>query len=101
MARICDALSVKQYDVPMDRKKFKAKLEEIEGAVLELEQSSALTRKHLRGQLAVFAERRDDMECSYVEHLSLFMVKERCLYHNMNLLRHNEYDYTGYCWVAA
>jgi len=31
----------------------------------------------------------------------MFMVKERCLYTNMNLMKHNEYDYTGFCWVAA
>lgn len=69
IARICDALGVKQYDVPMDRKRFRAKLEEIEGAALELEQSVALTKKHIKSQLHVYAERRDDMECSYIEHL--------------------------------
>lgn len=40
------------------------------------------------------------MECSYIEHLAMFLVKEKSLYMNMNLLKHNEYDYTGYCWVA-
>ncbi len=60
-----------------------------------------MTKKHIKGQLYVYAERREDMECSYIEHLQMFMVKERCLYTNMNLMRHNEYDYTGFCWVAA
>lgn len=46
--RINEALGVKAFEVPMDRRKFKSKLDEIETKAIELGQSIALTENHIR-----------------------------------------------------
>lgn len=37
--------------------------------------------------------------CSYLEQLKLFVLKEKGIYSHMNLLSLKNSSYTGYCWI--
>mmetsp|Transcript_10775 Transcript_10775/g.16944 ORF Transcript_10775/g.16944 Transcript_10775/m.16944 type:complete len:82 (-) Transcript_10775:1385-1630(-) len=42
-----------------------------------------------------------DGNCSCIEELRLFVLKEKTIYHNMNLLLQKNSSYVGYCWIPT
>lgn len=60
-----------------------------------------LTKSNIENMLLPFSEVgfQKKGNCSYLEEIKLFVLKEKTIYHNMNLLKLQSNIYSGFCWL--
>ncbi|EGR31162.1 v-type ATPase 116kda subunit family protein, putative [Ichthyophthirius multifiliis] len=110
--RICDSFNASKYSLPQDGNGYSMKLLEIENYITDTrnviifliqlkkikKKLITMTRQAINSILDDWVLMRPGCNYSYIEELRLFVLKEKLLYHNFNLLTQKYTIFSGYFW---
>jgi len=97
--RICDAFGASKYGIPVDTASFTRKMNEIETQLLDSQGVVQKTKGLIGSILQYFSDPiAMNHQYSHIEGLKLFILKEKTLYHNLNMLRPQNVLNIGNCW---
>ncbi|KAL4468898.1 hypothetical protein ABPG72_009168 [Tetrahymena utriculariae] len=96
--RVCDSFNASKYSMPRDPNGYNNKFLEIQQQITDTRQLMRLTENALNNILDEWIQPRIGNQCSYIEELRLYVVKEKYIYTNMNMLTVKSTVFGGYFW---
>lgn len=97
--KIADSFGAHKYQIPEDNQSFKKKILELHRAREDASRVLEVTRNHIDMVLETFSQPRLPNESwSMIEGFRLFVLKEKTIYHNLNMLKLQNTIYHGNCW---
>nr|QBH22568.1 V-type proton ATPase subunit a [Philasterides dicentrarchi] len=97
--RICDSFNCSKFGIPQYQAEYIDKLHEIEEQKKESASLVEMTKYNLVQYFKEWTKIRNGCNCSKVEEFRLYTVKEKGLYHTLNLLKTDQKIYQGYAWI--
>lgn len=99
LTKICESFSASRYNIPEDPRDFEAKVHDVDTQLIESLNVLRVTKNHIEVSLDYFANpRKIEIPYSYIEEIRLFLKKEKCLYHSLNMLKLQGVVLHGFCW---
>lgn len=99
LARICDTIGIRRYDVPSDQEQLNADFRHNEDEINTNNEVANRTKENIMALLQKLASpRHSDSLSSLIEEQRLFIVKEKAIYHNLNLFTIQNNIFYGNCW---
>ena len=97
--KIADSFGASKYGIPEDGMSFAKKLKEVSDQREDALRVVQVTKNHIDMVLESFAQPRLQTETwSLIEDYRLFVLKEKAIYHNLNMLKLQNTIYHGNCW---
>lgn len=98
LIRIADSFGAARYPLPSDPSHYMKKMMEIESSILEETNTMRMTSRTVEKMLKEWTASRGKDTVSWVEELRLFVLREKALYTNMNLLNIKNEIFDGFYW---
>ena len=99
LGRICDTLGIRRYAVPMDQRQLEEDFYKNEEDIKGNEEIMNKTKENIQSALQKLASGKShDSLCSLIEEYSLFVLKEKTIYHNLNTFHFKNQIFYGKCW---
>ncbi|EGR28352.1 v-type ATPase 116kda subunit family protein, putative [Ichthyophthirius multifiliis] len=116
ISKICESFKVKLYELPKDldqsvQQSQKIKIEQEECRQVNIykifcklfllikKQLKQLTENNIKKNLKDFITDKKKLECSYIEFLKFYILKEKEIYTKMSMLKLQGSVYIGYFWI--
>jgi len=106
--KIADSFGAHKYGIPEDGAAFEKKIHDLKKARDDAHRVLDVTRNHIDMLLDNFSQKvyyrdpraTDDHAKSWsmIENLRLYILKEKTIYHNLNMLKLQNTIYHGNCW---
>ena len=97
--KIADSFGASKYNIPENPGAFMSKLKEIRDLKEDAWRVVEVTRNHIDMVLEGLAQpRKSGGGWSRIEDYRLFLVKEKAVYHNLNMLELQNTVFHGACW---
>ncbi|CAD8152710.1 unnamed protein product [Paramecium pentaurelia] len=97
--KICESFQVAKYTFPENNMVFQEKLRSIETELVETRNLLEMTKNQVEAYLDDFQRVYQNSNCSQIEELKLFLVKEKYLYTQLNYLRVQGSVLYGSIWL--
>ncbi|CAG9329402.1 unnamed protein product [Blepharisma stoltei] len=99
LAKVCDTVGCKRYDIPADQEQIAADFMHNENEINTNIEVSSRTKENILTILErMAAPRNSETDCSYIEEQRLFVLKEKAIYHNLNMFNLKNNIFCGNCW---
>jgi len=97
--RIVDSFGAHKFGIPLDKHSFVKRLEELKSRRSDEAKLLQVTRENIDMLLENLSNHEShNGTWPKVEEFRLFIRKEKCMYHNLNMLRERERFLEGYFW---
>lgn len=97
--KIADSFGAHKYGIPEDHISLNQRIQELKIAREEAAKVLQVTRTHIDLKLESFSQPKHITESwSMIESLRLFILREKAIYHNLNMLKLQNTIYHGNCW---
>ncbi|CAG9314003.1 unnamed protein product [Blepharisma stoltei] len=99
LARICDTIGIRRYDVPSDQEQLATDFRQNEDEINTNNEVAQRTKENIMGLLQKLAStKHSENPCSLIEEQRLFIIKEKAIYHNLNMFTIQNNIFYGNCW---
>lgn len=97
--KIADSFGAHKYGIPQDKTSFRNKLADLRRQCEDGWKILEITKQHIEMVLDTFANPRHPSETwSMIESFRLFVLKEKAIYHNLNMLKPQNTVFYGNLW---
>ncbi|EGR30943.1 v-type ATPase 116kda subunit family protein, putative [Ichthyophthirius multifiliis] len=99
--KICDMYGIFQHNFPDDNYEYQNLLKNNQFQIIEQRKIIALTINQIKKFLEQLSDfKLNNLKISYIEILHQYIIKEKYLYENMNMLQVLETYYLAKCWIS-
>ena len=99
ITKICDSFMGERFEIPHGG--FAGKIHEIEKKINETKGVMSYTRSEIRSYLDTINRLEDNDDVSAIQVYKWFVLKEKGLYHTLNMLKMGERLFIGLFWVPV
>jgi V-type H+-transporting ATPase subunit a len=98
LGRICDTIGIRRYPVPSDNIQLDEEWKRNEEEIVSSNEILDRTKQAVLGILRKLSMASGEIPCSLIEELRLFILKEKTIYHNLNMFTLKGNMFYGNCW---
>ena len=98
LGRICDTIGIRRYQIPADQRQLNEEWTRNEEEIKANNEILDKTKQAVLGLLRKLANPRGESTCSLIEEYRLFILKEKTIYHNLNMFTLRGNMFYGNCW---
>jgi V-type H+-transporting ATPase subunit a len=99
LVKICDSLGAHRYNIPSNSDELIRALLENENDISNSLAITSKTREQINRVLNELAAVEHFGSCSVIEEYRLFVLKEKAIYHNLNMFQLKNHIFYGNCWL--
>lgn len=98
LGRICDTIGIRRYALPADQRQLEEEWKKNEEEINSNNNILERTKQAILDLLRKLASPRGESPCSLIEEYRLFILKEKTIYHNLNMFTLKGNMFYGNCW---
>lgn len=98
LGRICDTIGIRRYALPNDAGSLDEEWRHNEDEIVANADILEKTKQAIINLLRKLATPRGESPCSLIEELRLFILKEKSIYHSLNMFSLKGNMFYGSCW---
>ena len=98
LGRICDTIGIRRYPIPADGRQLDEEHRKNDEEIGSNNEILDKTKQAVLTLLRKLATPRGESPCSLIEEYRLFVLKEKSIYHNLNMFTLKGNMYYGNCW---
>mmetsp|Transcript_8101 Transcript_8101/g.15942 ORF Transcript_8101/g.15942 Transcript_8101/m.15942 type:complete len:802 (-) Transcript_8101:2450-4855(-) len=99
LVKICDSLGAHRYNIPSSSEDLIKTLAQNENDISNSLAITSKTREQINRVLNELAAVEHFGSCSILEEYRLFVLKEKSIYHNLNMFQLKNQIFYGNCWL--
>lgn len=100
LVKICDSLGCHRYNIPSSYDELMRTIQQNEGEIINSTAITSKTREQINRVLNELAAVEHFGSCSVLEEYRLFVLKEKSIYHNLNMFQLKNQIFYGNCWLT-